>query len=375
MSGLNLLGGIGKGLMAGSEFILKQREHEQTGAYRRAAADYYKQRTASDQAKLQQDNDERQQLADYSALLQETAAELGPDVAPETLGAEVLRRGLAAGRIPRTELEPLLGHARKARQLGITQALRLGDVGRLGEIFSAQYKKPVDMGLVEGKDELGRPTNLYRITDHETGQPIGQLTPMQLGSLFGADDLLAEEEQKLKLQKAHSEIRENEAQAGAAEALARQRSTATPRGTGLAALSGQPAGVREEALRVQLASKVAGGTATPEERALFDRLQDRATQGASGSGKPYVPAAQKTANYWRGADEAEIAAEVERQIAAMRAKTLPGSWERDLLEQPETLEELRRDIRGKLGVAGAPSMPSGSQGAQRSAPDLNSYFR
>lgn len=363
--GLDVLGGIGKGLMQGTQFVQqKNMQDEQLALQMRQASELSQMRQAQaarldedqqwqrqDRARLEQ---ERQQQADYQTLFREVAGELGENATPETLGAEVLKRGLRSGRIPQAEVQPLMAQASKLRALGVTNAFRRGDVAELSRIMSGpgQYNRPVRMELSKGQDEFGQPSDRYRVVD-ETGQTLADFSPLQLGSILGADDLLDEYEQRTKIKQAQSATRENEAQARAADALAQQRRTAPTGGlSGGRSAAANPttgfsAATREEATRAALARKVAEGRATPEEADMFRVLQDRAAQASDS----YTPVEAKRADYWRNAGPQAVEAEVERQLAAIRLRSTGDVFLERQFEDPEYVEMLRHDIRAKLGAA------------------------
>jgi len=366
MAGLDVLGGIGSGLMQGSRFIQQKQAQDEQLALQRQQADQTQhwreqQATRLDEQQTWQRQDRaqaeeaRQKTAAYEQLFAQTAAELGDDATPEQLGAEVLKRGLRSGQIPQREVAPLLQQAAKLRKLGVTAAFRRGDVGELGRIMSGpqQYGRPVRMELAKGADEFGQPSDRYRVIDEADGSTLADFSPLQLGSILGADDLLDEYEQQTKIRKTHSEITENQAQTRAADALAQQRRT-SPTGGQSAAVDptkGFSAATREEATRAALARKVASGTATPEERDLFGVLQNRAAAQPEG----YVPPEAKKVAFWRDAPPEQVAAEVERQIATMRTRAAGDPYLAQQLRDPAVLEALRTDIVAKLGA-----QPTGS---------------
>lgn len=401
MNGLDLLGAVGKGLTQGTATIQaaeKLRLQEQQQADQAAYRDGVLKIAQEDQTARREDRAvkeaERQRLAGYEALVRETAGELGEAATPEQLGAEILKRGLKDGRIPQKEVEPLMRQAKAFRQAGVTNAFRRGDLPELTRILSGPgfYNRPIQLGMAAGTDELGQPTNRYRVSD-ETGGELGNFTPFALGGILGADDLIEEMEQRAKLQKTRSEVGENEAQTRAADALARQRNQAPAPGSGgrSAAASNPTTGfsakTRERATRAALARKVATGTATPEEADLFSVLQDAAAQE-----QPYVPPEAKKVGYWRSASTGAVDAEVERQLAALRTQASDDPFAQMQLKDPAVVEELRRNIRMTLGATGAgsgdvPSLVTGNRPGQapqatnpRGAPvaapsNLDAYFR
>lgn len=404
-AGLDLLGGIGRGVMIGADQIRRQESHdaslaalqEQQRMQQQQAEEMTQQRQQqaarldeqqgwqrTDRARQEED---RQRQSDYQALFTETAAELGEDATPEMLGAEVLKRGLKSGRIPQKEVQPLLESAAKLRKLGVTAALRLGDTRKLGEVMTQQFGRPVEIQLGRGKDEFGQPTNTYNLVGDD-GAQLGQFTPLQLGSILGADDLIEEYEQRAKAAKTRSEIRENEAQANAANALAQQRRT-NPTGAATDPTRGFSATAREEARRVELERKATNGTASPEELDLLGVLQHQAQQRATG----YVPPEAKKSRYWRDAPTEQVEAEVERQLAAVRLQAKNEPILMQQLQDPATLESLRRDIRMRMGAplrssgaemvhgqqpgaapqAASQGMPTAAPGQR--TPDLNQYLK
>ncbi|MCK0506340.1 hypothetical protein [Aromatoleum anaerobium] len=369
MGGLDLLGGIGKGLMQGTTAIqateklrLQEAQQADQAKYRDGVLEIAREDQTFQREDRALKEAERQRLAGYERLVQETAAELGEDATPEQLGAEILKRGLKTGRIPQKEVEPLMKQAKAFRQAGATNALRRGDLPELARILSGPqfFNRTVQLGMTPGTDETGRPANRYQILD-ETGAKIRDFSQFALGGVLGADDLIEEQEQLAKLQKTRSEIGENEAQTRAADALAHQRNQAPAPGTGgrSAAASSPTTGfsakVREQATRAALARKVASGTATPEELDLFGVLQDQAAQGSA-----YQPPEVKKASYWRSASTEAVDAEVERQLAVFRTQTRGDAFAQMQLEDPAVVEELRRDIRLKLGAGAGAGAGAGS---------------
>lgn len=406
--GLDLLGGIGKGVMIGADQIRRQEAHdagltaqqEQQRLQRQQADELSQHRqqqsqrlneshewTRNDRARQEQ---ERQRQQDYQALYGEVASELGDDATPEAVSAGVLRRGLQAGVIPQAEVRPLLEQAQRLRQAGVIGAIRRGDTAELSRILSGpqQFGRPVRMELGEGPDEFGQASHRYRIVDEADGRQLADFSPAQIGALFGADDLLEEAEQRAKAAKTRSEIGENQAQANAANALAQQRRT-NPTGAATDPTRGFSATAREEARRVELERKAAAGTASPEELDLLGVLQHQAQQRATG----YVPPEAKKSKFWRDAPADQVEAEVDRQLAAIRLQAKADPYLTQQLQDPTTLDALRRDIRMRMGAqlrssgaemvhgqqpgaapqAASQGMPIAAPGQR--TPDLNQYLK
>lgn len=298
----NLANGFMQGLTAGMDF---QDQRQATAERSRRDDELLRMRRDQHEWQTQQRAQEeaaQQQRAAYQDLYRQTASELGQFADPEAVGAEVLKRGLKSGVIPSSEIQPLMEQAANLRKLGLSARIRAGDVAGIQDAFSKAYGKPVALSVEDGKDEYGQPARFYHLADGD-GKTVGRLSQLQMGMLLGADDLLAEEEQRRKAQEhkwkgdeARSRIRENDAQASAARALAQQRRE-------------NPTGA-----------------------------------------KPYVPASAKNALYWRTAPESEVAAEVERQLAKMRSQAASDPFATTQLEKPEVLDELRNSIR--IGLTG-----------------------
>lgn len=219
MAGLDVLGGIGKGLMQGSQFIHQARQSQQQQDLNNAKLSLLQEEADWKRQERESATNERQRLAELDQLSVQTWQEMGPDADPLQVSSEVFKRTLASGKARRSEIEPLLASVKELRQRGVTQALRLGDPGKLGEALSSSFGQRVSIQPTKGKDEFGRDSQLFAVMG-EDGQPIKTFTMMQLGSILGADDILADQERQLKMEETRSKAVENQAQAGAAKASA-----------------------------------------------------------------------------------------------------------------------------------------------------------
>ena len=143
MSGLATLGGIGQGLMQGSQFIHRKREQDARLGMLDEEQAWKREDRQFAQTQREQQQAEQQRTAEMNQIYMQTAQEMGPDADPLTLDTEVFKRSVASGRATKAELEPLLNGVRQLRQRGITNAIRMGDTEKLGGLFSQQYGRPV----------------------------------------------------------------------------------------------------------------------------------------------------------------------------------------------------------------------------------------
>ncbi|WP_159051682.1 hypothetical protein [Thauera aromatica] len=219
MSGLNLLGGIGQGLMAGAQFQQQKNAQDMQLRQNQARLSMLQQ----DQDWQRQDRDtkqaERKRLSELDQIASTTWSEMGADADPLQVSSEIFKRSVKTGKAKREELEPLLKNVKELRQRGVTAALRMGDAGKLGDALSQSFGRRVTVQPTQGADEFGRPSQLFAVVG-EDGTPVRSFTMMQLGSILGADDILADQERQLKMEELRSKAIENEAQAVAARASA-----------------------------------------------------------------------------------------------------------------------------------------------------------
>ncbi|MCK0511947.1 hypothetical protein [Aromatoleum buckelii] len=398
MAGLDLLGGLGKGLMQGSQFI--QQKNTQDAQLRNQET-----HLQQNQARLDMLNEEHGWNRDQQAVKKLEAErqarvrgihakrwrEAGPDADPVAVNAGIFSDLAASGDLAPDQIEQLMPAVNRFRESGLIGAIKSRDPVRLKSGIESMYGAGATFSTAPGKDEFGGKTTVFTILGPD-GKPSDVLTEAGLGALVGVSDMRDEQERQLKLRELHSRTVENQAQTRAADALTHQRNQAPAPGTGGRSsaasnpTTGFSAKTREQATRAALARKVATGTATPEEADLFSVLQDAAAQE-----QPYVPPEAKKAGYWRSASTEAVDAEVERQLAALRTQASDDPFAQMQLKDPAVVEELRRDIRLKLGAgAGSGDVPSITTGNrpgqapqatdQRGAPvaapnNLDRYFR
>jgi hypothetical protein len=301
MTGLAVLGGIGRGLQEGSQYVRQRRMDDATLDLRnqqlQLQRDQLDQQTKESDARLSLLNEEAgwkrsdrgraeaemQRRGVLDKIVTDTWSELGVDADPLAVNAEIFKRSAASGLARREELEPLIGHAKQFRQRGITAALRTGNMDAVTKAMSDAIGEPVRIQVAPAKDEFGRPDRVFTVVGND-GKPRGSMNTMQIASLLGADDILADEERRVKREEVVSKTEENRAQAGAARAAAGASSAQAGKyraetegrrleNEGLAAVDPQrrvtaakdaPAAVREaEWYR----------TATAEQRAAFDQVK------------------------------------------------------------------------------------------------------
>lgn len=326
MAGLDVLGGIGKGLMQGSEFIQKRQEHADNARLREQYLSNQKQQLGLQAEQHQWKADEqkrqaadRERLQGYQTLSMRIDTEYA-DRTPAERNAMKLKHGFDTGLIPPAEFEKLQTATEKLESEGLLGDLLAGNAEALSAKFSRKLGRPVTVQAAKG--ERG---NVYQIVGDD-GAVLRQMDEEQLGAVFGMKALLdlgevgrKNEKHAADLHQTQSVTQRNQAQAGAASALAQQRRTTPP----------------------------------------------------SSGPKPYTPASEKSAAYWRSAPPEAVEAEVERQLASLRARVPPDSFEREILDKPEIVEQLRADIRGKLGIQpAAPVKPAAPTNR-----NLDSYFR
>lgn len=262
MSGLATLGGIGQGLMQGSTFIQnKNMQDARLGMLEEEQGWKRSDRQAADQ--------EQQRKAKFDQLYADTWNEFGVDADPLQVSSEVFKRSVATGQAKREELEPLLAGVRQMRQRGITNAIRMGDGEALANVFSQQFGRPVQVQTQMSKDALGHPMPMFSIVG-EDGAVLQQLDALQVGSILGADDIIADEERKLERAKGLGALDVQRSQIGSNNASAAASYSQTNARRGDTAW--------EEELR-DAQRAVAAGTATPQQTAL---LKQQARSGEGG---------------------------------------------------------------------------------------------
>lgn len=326
MAGLDVLGGIGKGLMQGSQFIHEARRADEAKQLRQQQIEMQKQQLqmqgeqhqwkADEQKRLAAD---RERLQGYQTLSQTIDTEYS-ELSPAQRNAMKLKYGHETGLIAHDEFQKLQAAAQQFEREGLMSDLISGNSQGIAAKFSQKLGRPISVDVQQGKSG-----NTYRLTGDD-GSVLRELNDEQIGMLLGMKELAdlgeigrKDEKHAAYLNQTQSAIQRNQAQAGAASALAQQRRTAPP---------------------------------------------------ASGP-KPYTPASEKTAAYWRSAPPDQVEAEVDRQLSSLRARVPADSYEREVLDKPEVVEQLKADIRGKLGVqSAAPAKPDAPTNR-----NLDSYFR
>lgn len=284
MSGLNLLGGIGKGLMTGSQFIQQKNAQDMQLQQNQARLGMLQEDMNWQRQDRAEKQAEKTRLAELDQIAASTWSEMGPEADPLQVSSEIFKRSVTSGKAKRAEIEPLLKSVKELRQRGVTAALRMGDAGKLGDALSQSFGRRVSVQPTQGADEFGRPSQLFTVMG-EDGTPLRSFTMMQLGSILGADDILADQERQLKLEELRSKSVENEAQAVAARASAGASGAQAGKyraeteqvrleNTGLAALA--PAErARSKSGNIPAAIQEAEWfrAATPEQKAAYERVK------------------------------------------------------------------------------------------------------
>lgn len=395
--GLSILAGVGQGLMAGSQFMAQQRERDENRKFNTARLGMLEEQHGWAREDRAAQQVQQTAMRDYQQLFGEVAGELGAEASMEQISAETLKRGLANGRIPQSQMAELFEKAGQLRKAGVLQDLRLGNLEGLRSKLSQLTGRNMAIDTAPGRDEFGNEANIYRVLG-EDGTEVSRMTPAQLGMLFGADDMLTEQEAADKRHKLAAETRAADARAGASRAqadasraLAEQRRTGGANGRGSSPTTGFSAAAREEATRAALRRKVEAGDASAEEIDMLAVLEAQAERRDEAS----LPAGARAARHWSNASPEAVDREVERQLAEIRVRMAGDPTARLVFNDPETVEALRQDIRRKIGAGdqqhvsplrgdGAPDAPHGAANGRPAAdplapnekrPSLNTFFR
>ena len=212
MSGLATMGGVGAGLMAGSQFVQSKRAQD-------ARLGVLQERHDWDREDRQSAQVEAQRKAAFDKIYQDTWNELGVEADPLQVSTEVFRRSVASGQVRREELEPLLTGVRGLRQRGITNAIRMGDGAALASAFSQQLGRPVQIQTQMSKDAFGHAMPVFSVVG-EDGTVLQQMDALQIGSILGADGILDDEDRKLSRAKGLADIDQTRASAASSRASA-----------------------------------------------------------------------------------------------------------------------------------------------------------
>lgn len=255
MSGLNILGGLGAGVMQGSQFIRQRdldnenRQHAatvrqqnqarldmmQSGEARAAEQFEWQKQDRGTQAAQQQRAAQFQTLrqSTYDRLMQEQ----GDAFDPVAADVQVFKDAVDKQLVPKEELEPLLKQVQVMRQRGLMAALYSGDTEALGREVSKGLGREVRIQIGKGPDGV-----LYSVVGQD-GRLLSQITQGQLAALRGGHEILADQERLAKLQTEQAKGRNYDASAAASRAQAGKYGAETEerrmKNQGLALLSPQ----------------------------------------------------------------------------------------------------------------------------------------
>lgn len=233
---LAVLGGIGRGLQEGSQFVRQRRMDDATLDLRnqqlQLQKDQLAQQTKESDARLSLLNEEAgwkrtdraaaenelKRKSAYNNLYGSVVKELGPDADPLNIRATVGQRWAESGLAKAEEMEPLLTAASDLRKRGLMQAFETGDIATIETALSKQSGKPMKLAVRQTKDALGLPDRVFSVLGPD-GKPVSEMSEAQLGMLIGVDRM-AQKKAQAELVKTASEVQENKAQASAAQAAA-----------------------------------------------------------------------------------------------------------------------------------------------------------
>lgn len=252
---LSVLGGIGRGLQEGSQFVRQRRMDDATLDLRNQQLDLQRnqlaQQTKESDARLSMLNEEANwkrtdrgraeaeaaRQAEYGSLLSQTMQEMGPDADPLSVRITAGERWVKAGKAKPGELEEIMKANGEFRQRGLLQAFETGDLPTIEGLLAKQMKRNVRVTVQQTKDAFGFPDRIFTVVGDD-GKPLSQLSESQLGFMMGVDRSTQKKTQA-ELAKTASEIGENNAQAVSARASA-------------GASSAQAGKYKEEARQTQL---------------------------------------------------------------------------------------------------------------------------
>lgn len=257
MSGLAALGGLGAGLMAGSNFIQNKNMQDARLGMLQEQQSWQREDRQAQQAELKR-------KAQFDQIYADEWNTQGPDADPLQVATNIFKRSVATGQARRDELEPLLAGVKEMRQRGITTAIRMGNGPALEGAFSQQFGQPVQVQTRMTKDQFGHQVPVFLIVGQD-GKVLQQLDALQVGSILGADDILADEERKMNQAKGLADIDSKRASAESSRASA---------ANSYASAEGRRQTNAQERALWEAQQAVAAGTATPQQQAL---LQQQAT--------------------------------------------------------------------------------------------------
>lgn len=233
---LAVLGGIGRGLQEGSQYVRQRRMDDATLDLRnqqlQLQRDQLNQQTKESEARLSLLNEEAgwkrsdrsraeaevaRQTA-YNTLYSSVVKELGADADPLSIRATVGQRWAESGQARSDELQPLLEASSELRKRGLMQAFETGDIPTIEAALSKQSGKPLRLTVRPTKDAMGLPDRIFSVVGPD-GKPVSEMSEAQLGMLIGVDRM-SQKKAQAELLKTGSEIKENEAQAVSARAAA-----------------------------------------------------------------------------------------------------------------------------------------------------------
>lgn len=385
--GLSILGGIGQGLMQGSQFMAQQRERDANRKFNTARLGMLEEQHGwkqEDRAAQQAEQARTGQLTTaYRGLVDEGMQPGTPD-----FYREYSKRTFQFAKPD--ELEALDAKIKGLEQTEIGNALLMQDAERFAQLYAGKVGEPVQVTQTQGQDAFGNPQPIWGAVG-QSGKTYFQLPTSELGAIYGRKEMLDIAKHRAEQVKTHSAVRKNEAQAGAARAMADWRRSGGANGRGSSPTTGFSAVAREESTRAALRRKLEAGDATAEEIDLLAVLDAQAERRDEAN----LPAGARAARHWSSASPEAIEREVERQLAELRIRSVGDPLAQATFRDPAALEALKSDIRRKLGAGdrqhlstlrgdGAPDAPHGTANGHPAAdplapnekrPSLNTFFR
>ena len=287
MSGLDILGGIGKGIMVGNAYLDQRRAAETQN-------DVARKQLALLEENADYTRGQREiQAAEHSRKEAERARKISMDRLAMDLRKQYPEGGIGyykalsnaaieTGQARPEELDMLDKQVRELEGTEIGNALLFGDTERFGKVLSSKVGEPLTITAAPGKDAFGNPMPVWTAVG-QSGKQYFQMPMDQVGALMGRKEFLDLRKANAESAKTSSEISRNEAQAVNARASA-------------GASSAQAGKYQAEAEEQRLLN-AGWKSMTPEQRVA-------AKSSSSGS----EPNDVKIARWWASATDAEKAA-------------------------------------------------------------------
>lgn len=215
MSGLNILGGIGQGLMAGSQFVQQKRTQDKTVAMNEKRLGMLEEQQGWQREEHGVKKAEQQRLLSFQNEYRSLAGEMQPGTID--FYRELSKRSFKYAKPE--EIEALDSKIKSLESSELGEALLLGNTDKAGKLFSSKFGEPVEIQQVAGKDNFGNPQPVWTAVG-QSGKQYFSMPAAELGALYGRKEMLDVMKERREGAKTQSEITENIAQAGAARGQA-----------------------------------------------------------------------------------------------------------------------------------------------------------